>query len=153
MWCELRPIMDLIATDASGAIVDMIRRAIDDGHKVAWVGYMRPKPDAEFATCGGEVDLFRQRLTALDAELPSMIFVDGAELGTGVEDDLYEEDGYVPPNWEAKPLVYASLRSNRMGRLTDRETVDRIRASILWPTRQTICDENRSNESPTRRTA
>ena len=93
------PVMDrLITADGTeGAIPELVYRALDDGLYVAWVGYMRPMPDAEdFSECGGELDVLRERLTRLDAAEDNMVFVDGARIGTGAERELYEPDGYHP---------------------------------------------------------
>jgi hypothetical protein len=85
------------ANGTQGAISDVIDRALEDGMYVAWAGYMRPQPDAdEFSQCGGELDLLRDRLEGRDAAEENMIFVDGSQIGTGVEDALYEPDGYHP---------------------------------------------------------
>jgi len=100
----------LISPDGTGgAIPDMIYRALDDGKYVAWVGYLRPMPDAEeFAECGGELDIMRTRLQALDTLEDHMIFVDGAAFGTGLEQALYEADGY-HPSAEGSVLVGAEV--------------------------------------------
>ena len=89
---------ELISEDgAEGAIPDLVYRALGDGVYVAWVGYMRPMADAEeYADCGGEVDLLRERLQRLDESENGMVFVDGALIGTGVEEHLYDPDGYHP---------------------------------------------------------
>ena len=92
-------VVDLLISEngSVGAIPDLVRRILEDGVYVAWVGYMRPMEDAEeYADCGGEVDLLRERLQRLDDSEPSMIFVDGAMIGTGVEEHLYDPDGYHP---------------------------------------------------------
>ena len=92
-------VIDLLISEngSDGAIPDLVRRILDDGAYVAWVGYMRPMEDAdEYADCGGEVDLLRERLQRLDDSEPSMVFVDGALIGTGVEEHLYDPDGYHP---------------------------------------------------------
>ena len=92
-------VIDLLISEngSDGAIPDLVRRILDDGAYVAWVGYMRPMEDAdEYADCGGEVDLLRERLQRLDESEDGMIFVDGALIGTGVEEDLYDPDGYHP---------------------------------------------------------
>ena len=92
-------VIDLLISEngSVGAIPDLVHRILEDGVYVAWVGYMRPMEDAdEYADCGGEVDLLRERLQRLDDSEPSMIFVDGALIGTGVEEDMYDPDGYHP---------------------------------------------------------
>ena len=92
-------VIDLLISEngSDGAIPDLVHRIVEDGAYVAWVGYMRPMEDAEeYADCGGEVDLLRERLQRLDDSEPSMIFVDGALIGTGVEEDMYDPDGYHP---------------------------------------------------------
>ena len=92
-------VIDLLISEngSNGAIPDLVHRILEDGAYVAWVGYMRPMEDAEeYADCGGEVDLLRERLQRLDDSEPSMIFVDGAMIGTGVEKHLYDPDGYHP---------------------------------------------------------
>ncbi len=92
-------VIDLLISEngSDGAIPDLVRRILDDGAYVAWVGYMRPMEDAdEYADCGGEVDLLRERLQRLDESEDGMVFVDGALIGTGVEEDLYDPDGYHP---------------------------------------------------------
>ena len=92
-------VIDLLISEngSDGAIPDLVHRIVEDGAYVAWVGYMRPMEDAEeYADCGGEVDLLRERLQRLDDSEPSMIFVDGAMIGTGVEEHLYDPDGYHP---------------------------------------------------------
>ena len=97
--CIRDRVIDLLISEngSDGAIPDLVRRILDDGAYVAWVGYMRPMEDAdEYADCGGEVDLLRERLQRLDDSEPSMVFVDGALIGTGVEEDLYDPDGYHP---------------------------------------------------------
>ena len=82
---------------SSGAIVDVVERAVSDGKRVAWVGYMRPMDSAEeFSTCDAELDVIRERMTTLDEQQPDMVFVDSATFGTGVETELYAEDGYHP---------------------------------------------------------
>ena len=89
---------ELISEDgAEGAIPDLVYRALGDGVYVAWVGYMRPMAGAvEYANCGEEVDLLRERLQRLDESENGMVFVDGALIGTGVEEHLYDPDGYHP---------------------------------------------------------
>ena len=92
-------VIDLLISEngSDGAIPDLVHRIVEDGAYVAWVGYMRPMEDAEeYADCGGEVDLLRERLQRLDDSEPSMVFVDGALIGTGVEEHLYDPDGYHP---------------------------------------------------------
>ncbi|MGK0360144.1 MAG: lysophospholipase L1-like esterase [Bradymonadia bacterium] len=93
------PVLDqLIASDATqGAIVELVEQAIADGRRVAWIGYMVPQPDAEeFSNCTDDLAVLAQRLTALDARLPEMVFIDGTQIGTGSEDALYAPDGYHP---------------------------------------------------------
>lgn len=99
----------LIAEDgSSGAIVDLVQRAVADGKQVAWVGYMRPQPDAEeFADCTGELDVYRTRFAALDAALDDLVFIDGVAIGSGSEDALYEEDGYHPSEAGSQALGLA----------------------------------------------
>ncbi len=99
--CEGRcdDVIDRLVTEEaeSGAIVELVDRAAYDGKTVAWVGYMRPLPDAEeFRGCDAELDTLRERLRTLEERVPEMVFVDGAELGTGSERELYEPDGYHP---------------------------------------------------------
>ena len=92
-------VIDLLISEngSDGAIPDLIHSVLDDGAYVAWVGYMRPMADAEeYADCGGEVDLLRERLQRLDESENGMVFVDGALIGTGVEEHLYDPDGYHP---------------------------------------------------------
>ena len=92
-------VIDLLISEngSDGAIPDLVHRIVEDGAYVAWVGYMRPMEDAEeYADCGGEVDLLRERLQRLDESEDGMVFVDGALIGTGVEEDLYDPDGYHP---------------------------------------------------------
>ena len=93
---DCTPVLDaLLDADGSGAIPDLIGRAIDDGTRVAWLTYMRPRPDAEeFADCGLEWDTLRNRMAALDADLEALIHVDGIEFGTGAQPELYADDGY-----------------------------------------------------------
>ncbi len=88
----------LISEDGTeGAVPDLVSRAIAGGAKVAWVGYFRPMDnDNEFSDCGGELDTYRERLATLDAMEPDMVFIDGVEYGSGVEEELYDEDGYHP---------------------------------------------------------
>lgn len=88
----------LIDEDASsGAIVSLVEQAISDGAYVAWVGYMRPMPDAEaFQGCEAELDELARRLAILDESLQEMVVVNGAEIGTGEEEELYDADGYHP---------------------------------------------------------
>jgi hypothetical protein len=93
------PVIDqLISEDGTeGAVPEVVSRAIAGGAKVAWVGYFRPMDnDNEFSACGGELDTYRERLATLDAMEADMVFIDGVEYGTGVEDELYDEDGYHP---------------------------------------------------------
>ena len=99
----------LIAEDgSSGAIVDLVQRAVSDGKQVAWVGYMRPQPDAEeFADCTGELDVYRTRFAALDDALDDLVFIDGVAIGSGSEDALYEEDGYHPSEAGSQALGLA----------------------------------------------
>ena len=88
----------LISEDGTeGAVPDLVARAIADGAKVAWVGYFRPMDnDNEFSACVGELDTYRARLAKLDALEDDMIFIDGVAYGSGVEAELYDEDGYHP---------------------------------------------------------
>lgn len=93
------PVIDrLITTDGtSGAIPELIDRAISDGTRVAWIGYMIPLPTADaFRDCVGEFRSLADRLRALDARVEPMVFVDGAQVGTGSDAELYAEDGYHP---------------------------------------------------------
>jgi len=93
------PVLDqLISEDGTeGAVPDLVARAAEGGAKVAWVGYFRPMDnDNEFSACGGELDTYRERLALLDAMETDMVFIDGAEYGSGVEDELYDADGYHP---------------------------------------------------------
>jgi len=95
--CE--PILDaLISEDGTeGAVPALVSRAIGDGVKVAWVGYFRPMDnDNEFSACRGELNSYRKRLSALDEQEDGMVFIDGVEYGSGVEEELYEDDGYHP---------------------------------------------------------
>ena len=89
---------DLISEDGTeGAIPELVSRAIDGGAKVAWVGYFRPMDnDNEFSGCTGELDIYRARLARLDSAEDDMVFIDGVEYGSGVETELYEEDGFHP---------------------------------------------------------
>ncbi len=89
---------ELISEDGvEGAIPDLVYRALGDGVYVVWVGYMRPMADAdEYADCGGELDVLRDRLQLLDGAEDDLIFVDGALIGTGIEEHLYDPDGYHP---------------------------------------------------------
>lgn len=76
-------------------IGDSYQDIVGDGTGVVWVGYMRPRPDAEaFADCVGEMDVLRERLALVDGRLGEMVFVDGVDIGTGAEAELYAEDGY-----------------------------------------------------------
>ena len=88
----------LISEDGTeGAIPDLVSRAIDRGAKVAWVGYFRPMDnDNEFSGCTGELDIYRARLARLDSAEDDMVFIDGVEYGSGVETELYEDDGFHP---------------------------------------------------------
>ena len=90
--------IDLLISEngSDGAIPDLIHSVLDDGAYVAWVGYMRPMADAEEYADYGEVDLLRERLQRLDESENGMVFVDGALIGTGVEEHLYDPDGYHP---------------------------------------------------------
>lgn len=93
------PVLDaLISEDGTeGAVPELVNRAIAGGAKVAWVGYFRPMDNGnEFSACGGELNAYRARLSALDARTDHMVFVDGVECGSGTEEELYEEDGYHP---------------------------------------------------------
>ena len=93
------PTLDLLIDEDSqtGAIPDLVATAVEDGLDVAWLGYMVPRADAEeFANCGGELDTLRERLAQLERSEDRLVFVDGALLGSGVEAELYEEDGYHP---------------------------------------------------------
>jgi hypothetical protein len=94
---DCAPTLDaLISEDASsGAVPELVARAVDGGAKVAWVGYLRPLPSAEeFGDCDAELNTYQKRLALLDAAEPNMVFIDGTEYGTG--EDLYEADGYHP---------------------------------------------------------
>ena len=72
-------------------------RAIEGGAKVAWVGYFRPMDNGnEFSGCIDELEVFRSRMARLDANESDMVFIDGVEHGSGVEEELYAEDGYHP---------------------------------------------------------
>ena len=88
----------LISEDGTeGAVPTLVSRAIAGGAKVAWVGYFRPMDnDNEFSDCAGELDTYRERLALLDAMETDMVFIDGVEYGSGVEAELYDEDGYHP---------------------------------------------------------
>ena len=99
----------LIADDArSGAIVALTERAIGDGKQVAWVGYMRPRPDAEaFADCTDELDIYRERMARLAEEEPDLVFIDGVDIGSGSEARRYEPDGYHPSEDGSRALGLA----------------------------------------------
>mgnify|MGYP006277670131 FL=1 len=88
----------LITTDSSaGAIPKLIEQVVSDGTRVAWIGYMIPLPTADaFSDCIGEFKVLADRLRTLDARLEQMVFVDGAQVGTGTEAELYADDGYHP---------------------------------------------------------
>ncbi len=105
----------MLSEDATtGAVVDLVDEAVSDGKKVAWIGYMRPQADAEeFADCGGELDIYRARLSMLDATQEDLVFVDGAEIGTGVETELYAPDGYHPSEAGSLALGQALAISTR----------------------------------------
>ena len=100
----------LVTADAeAGAIVELVERAAADDKRIAWTGYMRPLADAEeFTGCDRELDTLRDRLRALEVRVPEMVFVDGAELGTGSERALYEQDGYHPSR-EGSALLGAAV--------------------------------------------
>lgn len=91
-------IEELISEDGtSGAIPDLAAQAVADGAYVAWVGYLRPMEDAEeFANCGAELDELTVRLEAMEEAWDEVLFVDGTQIGTGVEGEYYAEDGYHP---------------------------------------------------------
>jgi len=104
---------DLLSEDGTeGAIAVLVDRAVGDGKSVIWVGYLRPMDDAEeFSDCDAELDVYRERLSALDAREAAMVFVDGATIGTGSEDELYEPDGYHPS--EAGSLALGEAAANQ----------------------------------------
>lgn len=89
---------ELISSDGQeGAIPELVRRATGDGAAVAWVGYIQPMADAvEFSTCGEELEQLAQRLRLLEESESDMLFLDGREVASGVEEALYEEDGFHP---------------------------------------------------------
>lgn len=105
----------LLSSDSSSGVArDLVDRAIADGLSVVWVGYMRPMPDAEeFSACGGELDIIRDRMAAMDQALGEMVFVDGVTVGDGTDPSMYAEDGYHPSPQGSEGLGLAAAEAAR----------------------------------------
>lgn len=97
---ECDEVMDtLISSDgASGAIPELVATALDDGARVAWVGYYDLAEGAEFGfdRCGEELIELRARTAAMAEGDEDVIFVDASEAFTADELDHYDDDRVHP---------------------------------------------------------
>ena len=88
----------LISEDGSaGVIPDLAEELVGEGHRVAWVGYLPLRDDAEhgFARCGDELDVLRARLDRM-ADGEDVLFIDGVTVAGSDDAALYDTDRVHP---------------------------------------------------------
>ena len=98
----------LSADGRSGALASFVREVLSDGIPVVYVGYfdMPPTADFGFAACQDELEDFRTRLRALEAEQQAFLFIDPSEVISADELEYYEED-HVHPSEEGVEVAGA----------------------------------------------
>ena len=88
---------DMVSEDGSGAIQELVQRALDDGARVAWLGYPTiPESREGYVGCDDEQAVLIDRLERLAADLDGLIFVDGREAFGPDELEFFDEDHVHP---------------------------------------------------------
>jgi lysophospholipase L1-like esterase len=89
---------EIISPDlASGAMVDLVERARNDGAEVLLLGYYAPAPGSEFDGCEEELAVSTARMQALAEALEGVRFVDASTVVDWSRDPShYAEDGIHP---------------------------------------------------------
>lgn len=93
----------------SGVIPGIVALAREDGAQVAYVGYMRsPGVGSTIDHCGEVADEFEQRLTAMAAVTPGVVFVDLSNL-VPVGDSSYHLVDRVHPSRKGSAAIAARI--------------------------------------------
>lgn len=98
---------ELIDDEAStGVIPDLVGDLVDRGHRVAYVGYLPIRDDAEhgFDRCADELDAMRARLNTLADGSDDVLFIDGVTVAGSAEASLFDTDR-VHPSEEGSRLL------------------------------------------------
>jgi acyl-CoA thioesterase I len=97
----------LLAADGTGAIPDLVDRALDDGAKVAWVGYPNiPESRQGYIGCDDEQAQLIERLEELERDRDGLIFVDGRDAFGPDELEFFDGD-HVHPSVEGSRALGA----------------------------------------------
>lgn len=85
----------LLDEDGGGAVADFTRARVDEGARVVLFGYP-DVPSPTYAPCQPVLDRLRDRYAGWAAATAGVFYVDGREIVTPPQAELYDEDGVHP---------------------------------------------------------
>lgn len=105
-------INSIISEDGTeGSLVDLVQQIVDDGARVALVGYFSMPEQAEFgfAECNDELEVLVQRSYTMTEQVDGVVFLDSRDVISYEETPQAYDEDFVHPSVEGGALIGAEV--------------------------------------------